>query len=118
MSTLVNINNMSNFTGGFARLVSQYPTTYERNRMEQQTIHSASDWDPGYKVPINGGHYNQAVRFDRDRTANKTATWLNEITDSRLHTQYAPVSTKEMVMYGDTADSIALYRSQHNRGLW
>lgn len=118
MTTLVNINNLSNFPGGWARMVQQYPDTYQRNRMEQQTIHSASDWDPGHRIPISGGHYNQASTFDRDRTARTTATWLNEVTDGRLHTQYAPVATKEKIMHGDTADSIALYRSRHNRPLW
>lgn len=120
MTSLVNINNTANFPNGWARLlVEQYPDTYQRNRMEQQTIHSASDWDPGYKIPIDGGSYHHNGHFDRDRTARPTATWLNEITDGRLHTHYAPVSTKERLMYGDNADSILLYRSRHNhRPLW
>lgn len=120
MSTLVNINNSANFPGGLARLVQQYPDTYERNRMVQQSIHSASDWDPGRRVPIDGGHYNQAQVFDRDRTARTTATWLNEVVDSRLHQYYVPsASNREQIMYGDTADSIQLYRSASSRRpLW
>lgn len=118
MATLVNINNAANFPGVLARLVPQYPDTYQRNRMEMESIHATNKWDPGFKIPVDGGHYNQAQVFDRDRTARSTATWLKEITDGRLHTQYLPVSTKEQILHGDTADSILLYRSRYNRPLW
>lgn len=100
---------------GRSRWIKQWPTTYERNRIVQQNLHSGRSWDVSDVLPVEYERNKMRI-FDRDNSNHPSAMAVkNEVMGSRLFTNYVPVASADRVIYGDNTDAVLLYRSNRKR---
>lgn len=117
MASLVNVHT-TNVPQGLTRWINQWPSTYERNRIIQQNLHTGRSWDVPDTIPVEYER-NKTRIFDRDNSSHPSPMAIKEeVMGSRLFTQFVPIASPERMIHGDNADAILLYKSNRPRNNW